>query len=65
MNWEFMLGFGLGFGSCLGLAFLHTCYEWAARRQMQRRVDQLWEHLACGQGYLGCDAGRNCKWSHK
>lgn len=39
--------------------------EWQQRRMLERKVDRLYKHLSCGQGYLGCDAGPNCDWDHK
>jgi hypothetical protein len=60
-----MFEFAVGFGSACILCYLAGLREWHERHKLRRRVDQLWEHLACGQGYLGCNAGKNCDWDHK
>jgi len=59
-------------GGCIvgGLAVLIVAdmllhWEWSHRRKIERKVDEMWKHLACGKGILGCDAGPDCDWDHK
>lgn len=57
----FFLGF---FSSTLCAAYLMRI-EWQKRRNIEARLDRLYKHLSCGQGYLGCPHGKDCHWSHK
>lgn len=44
-------------------AIIHS--EWENRRQLERRVNELYRHLSCGAGILGCNGGPKCTSDHK
>lgn len=55
-------------GGCVVTTFfgwLVMQQEWRARRELERKVKEIWEHLACGGGYLGCSGGPHCNYDHK
>jgi hypothetical protein len=54
---------GMAFMAALSALWLWR--EWSNRRSVERRVEQLYEHLSCGGGILGCNGGPNCHWDHK
>lgn len=65
----FCIGFLIG-ASAIGImasmatvTMLHQ--EWRERRSLKSRVDELYYHLACGQGYVGCKGGLRCNSDHK
>lgn len=55
--------FGLVVSVVLGVALSKA--EWDARRKLERRVDRIYQALACGQGYFNCKGGPNCQSDHK
>ncbi len=60
------LGFFLaGMTTAVILAWMAARREWHNRRKLERRVNDLWKHLSCGEGHLGCDGGPECPWDHK
>jgi hypothetical protein len=59
------LAFVCGFASALLVAVLIGWQEWRERRKLEYRVDNLYRHFACGEGYLGCNGGPNCPYDHK
>ena len=61
----FVLGLSVGFFGAVAYEAVAVHRERAKRIKLERRVDELYKHLACGKGYLGCDGGPKCKWDHK
>lgn len=61
----FAHGTAFGMFLCFLLWWVADRCEWKARRKLERRVDELYRHSSCGEGYLGCNGGPNCPWDHK
>jgi hypothetical protein len=61
----FALGLATGIILMMFLSALNVPYEWRKRHELERRVDKLYRHLACGQGYVGCTGGPRCTSDHK
>lgn len=63
------MDFAIGFLSATILMFalllLAMNREWDKRRKIENKVEELYRHLACGQGFVGCKGGPNCNWDHK
>lgn len=43
------------------LSWIVNRVEWHERRRLKSRVDNLYRHLACGAGYVGCKGGPKCE----
>jgi hypothetical protein len=56
-----LVGIGLtGFAAWIGLRA-----EWKNQNRIERDVQSLMRHFACGQGFIGCNGGPKCRWEHK
>ena len=60
-----VLGFSAGVALCSATASILMKREWSARHRIESRVNKLYLHLSCGQGYLGCKGGPRCTSDHK
>ena len=65
MGTVFAIGVTLGFIGSSFASWLAVRWEWQNRRRLERRVDELYRHFACGGGYIGCNGGPKCTSDHK
>ena len=66
---DVFLGFATGLATGVLTVYIaqHALarFDLARVRKLERRVDELYRNLACGQGYVGCGGGPRCSSDHK
>jgi hypothetical protein len=65
MDLQFALGAFLSLGIVWFCAWMRARVEWAARRDLERRLSKLERNLCCGAGFVGCTGGPRCTSDHK